>query len=178
MKKPFVFDTETTGLVKNRLLPLDQQPRVIVFYGEVINSKGTCEDRIHFLSNPGFSLEPVITKITGLTDVDLRSEPPFKESIDGLVKILESVDAIAAHNIKFDKTMLEIEFEHAQMDLPWPTRSICTIEASEHYKGHRLNLTKLHEYLFDEIFTDAHRAKTDVAALVRCFNEMVNRGDI
>ena len=42
----------------------------------------------------------------------------------------------------------------------------------------RLNLNKLHELLFGKEFTGAHRAKTDVHALVRCYHELMNRGVI
>jgi hypothetical protein len=56
----------------------------------------------------------------------------------------------------------------------WPRR-ICTVEQTQHIKGFRLNLSGLHEFLFGEKFSGAHRAKVDVAALVRCSSEMFKR---
>ena len=35
--KAFIFDTETTGLVKNRTIKLDDQPEVIEFYGALVD---------------------------------------------------------------------------------------------------------------------------------------------
>ena len=60
----------------------------------------------------------------------------------------------------------------------FPKRHICTVEASYHYNNKRMKLQDLHEFLFGEGFTDAHRAKSDVMATVRCFIELVKRGDI
>jgi DNA polymerase-3 subunit alpha len=41
-----------------------------------------------------------------------------------------------------------------------------------------MKLADLHEFLFGEGFEDAHRAKSDVMATVRCFIELCKRGDI
>lgn len=36
----------------------------------------------------------------------------------------------------------------------------------------------MHEFLFGERFTNSHRAREDVHALLRCYKELVNRGEI
>jgi hypothetical protein len=40
----------------------------------------------------------------------------------------------------------------------------------------RLTLSNLHEHLFGEKFKDAHRARSDVMALVRVARELRRRG--
>jgi len=52
------------------------------------------------------------------------------------------------------------------------------VQETEWIKGHRLSLSALHEELFGEPFSGAHRARVDVDALTRCFNELRQRGDI
>ncbi len=64
------------------------------------------------------------------------------------------------------------EFDYSKV------RLICTVESTEHIKGFRLTLTKLHEHLFGEAFPSAHRAENDVRPLTRCFIELYNRGII
>lgn len=73
--------------------------------------------------------------------------------------------------------MIDFEMKRLVTELAWPERLVCTVEATEHLKGHRLSLTKLYEHLFPgENFPGAHRAKADVQALVRCYVEMFKQG--
>lgn len=173
--KALIFDTETTGLISNELLPLEAQPRVIEFFGVIVDDKGKELDRLEFLSNPGFKLDPIITKITGLTDSDLKGEKPFKENWPALKKLFSKANAVVAHNLSFDISILNFEAKRLGEEIPWPNIKICTVEKSEWLKGHRLNLTALHEELFGEPFTGSHRAKEDVLALKRCWIEMRKR---
>jgi hypothetical protein len=68
-----------------------------------------------------------------------------------------------------------LEFERLKRTIKWP-RPICTVESTVHIKGARLSMTKLHKYLFDADFPDAHRAKPDTQALIRCAVELYRRG--
>lgn len=173
--KTLVFDCETTGLLANSLLPLDRQPRIIELSSLILEEEK--EEAFSQLFNPGFTLEKIITSITGLTDADLSAAPAFAERAKEIKTLIESADEVVAHNLSFDKAMIDNEMNRAGLAVKWPLL-ICSVEASEWYFGFRLNLTKLHEHLFSEVFADAHRAGADVKALARCFREMRNRGDI
>lgn len=176
--KAFIFDTETTGLIPNSVLSLGQQPRIIEFYGCLIDDQtGEQISEVEFFANPGAPIEPIITKITGIKDSDLAGQPPFSANADAVRSLVEAADVVVAHNLSFDMAMVENEFARIPADLRWPPRRICTVEQSEWYLGHRLNLTGLHEHLFGEPFAGAHRARHDVAALASCYLEMVKRRD-
>jgi len=88
------FDTETTGLIKNVALPLNRQPKIIeIGCIREPNIKG----RSRFFEatfNPGFKLDPVITKITGLTDADLAEQPRFGEHIDDRIGSLRPTHGV------------------------------------------------------------------------------------
>jgi DNA polymerase III epsilon subunit-like protein len=84
---------------------------------------------------------------------------------------------VIAHNLSYDRDMLNIEFQRLGHFIAWPP-GLCTVEQSVHYKGYRLNLTGLHEYLFGQPFAGAHRARPDVEALTRCCVEMFKRRDL
>lgn len=179
MTKVAIFDTETTGLIKNSHLPLEKQPCVIEFYGEIVDDEtGEVLEELEFLANPGFPLEAIITQITKLTDADLEPHPRFKVNAPRVVEFFSKADEAVAHNLQYDKGMIGFEMARAELELKWPAKMTCTVQRTEHIKGHRLNLSKLHEHLFGEAFEGAHRAREDVKALARCFLELRKQGEI
>ena len=186
--KAFIFDTETTGLVKNRTIKLDDQPEVIEFYGALVDlSKkgGKILKELNYLIKPSKELSDVpnhgdkrtITQITGITNDMLKRAPHFAEVGKMIFAAIENAPVTIAHNHTFDRDMIEIEAERMKRKLKWP-RAICTIEATMSMKGYRLSMTELHQNLFGEPVTGAHRAKEDVKALSRCCVELYKRGVI
>ncbi len=179
--KPFpvlVWDTETTGLIDNRTVPLERQPSIIEFYGCVADlATGKVTKELDLLiCPPKFPLPAIITKVTGLTDAALADKPAFGDVSESIFNMIEeAAPVVIAHNLSFDKGMVDIEAERLGLTITWP-RLICTIEQTTHLKGFRLNLSALHEFLFNEPFKGAHRAKADVAALTRCACELYKRG--
>jgi len=170
------FDSETTGLIENRSRALSRQPEVIEFYGCLVDlSTGKIAEELDLLIRPkGLPLEERITQITGLRDEDLADAPSFGEVAERIKKLFAKAPVAIAHNATFDRDMIEIEFERLGIEIQFP-RLLCTVEQSIHVRGHRLTLSALHEHLFDEAFVGAHRAREDVAALLRCAVEMRRR---
>jgi DNA polymerase-3 subunit epsilon len=172
------FDTETTQLINNSLIPLKDQPRVVEFCMIAINDEGQIVRELEFLCYPECKISEEASKITGLTDEILKQHPPFSARIDDVIDIIGSIDKVVAHNLPFDMQMLNFEGQRCKKEIKWPKRRVCTVEATEHYKGYRLGLNALHEHLFGAGFDSAHRARVDVEALVRCSVELIKRGDI
>lgn len=172
--KVLLFDTETTDLIANSLLADNHQPRVIEFYGQVVDeATGEVLHRCEFLCNPGIPVPALITKITGITTDDVKNEPPFRSFEKELRLLFSQADAAVAHNLKYDWQVLNMEFKRNGLaPLDWPPILICTVEETEWFKGHRLKLQDLHSHLFGENFADAHRARNDVEALTRCWLRM------
>lgn len=176
--KGIVLDTETTGLPSNHLLPLDKQPRVIEIYMQEIDFNGQSDKMIFDrLVDPGIKIEEEITKITGIRDEDIKGAVTFPLISSQVKEIIENYELIIAHNASFDKEILDMEFERIGMKMNW-RRVLCTVEATIHAKGFRMNLQGLHEWLFGEKFKEAHRARTDALALTRCCHELYKRGFI
>lgn len=175
----FIFDTETTGLIENRLTPFAKQPEIIEFYGCLANlATGEVAHEIDSLCKPSHKLSEDTTRITGITDDDVKNAPLFRSLIPQINSALEKSEAILAHNLSFDMDMVELEYDRVGAKIAWPPHRICTVEETIHYKGFRLSLTALHEFLFNESFPEAHRAKHDVVATLRCAVELFQRGDI
>jgi DNA polymerase III subunit epsilon len=176
----FVFDTETTGLVGNHTIKLAKQPHIIEFYGCLVDLiTGELSNEIDLLikppqplpDTPAFGEKKTTTQITGITNDMLKNAPSFHEAATSLIAALEAAPLVASHNLSYDKEMLDIEAERLDTKINWPN-GICSVEQTVHLKGHRLTLSALYEYLFNEKFADAHRAKTDTQALIRCLIEL------
>jgi DNA polymerase III epsilon subunit-like protein len=174
-----VFDTETTGLVNNRIIKIDRQAEVIEFYGNLIDlGSGKVHKIYHTLIRPSkFPMSDYIIKSTHtkLTNEMLQDAPIFNEVSNLIRNLIEEAPMVISHNLSFDMEIVDIEFERLKGQLNWPIRRVCTVEATLYLNGFRLNLTKLHSLLFKEEFENAHRAESDVMALNRCAVELYKR---
>lgn len=174
-----LFDTETTDLVSNSLLPLEEQPYIVEFYAMTLELSGEewkKVDEFETFVKPPVPVTETTTKITGITPEDVRDAPRWSEIVVRAHQILQNAEIVVAHNLSFDMAMIEFEAERAEMGAPeWPDWKICTVEATEYFESHRLKLADLHQNLFGEKFTGAHRARTDVEAMGRCFVELWKR---
>jgi DNA polymerase III epsilon subunit-like protein len=185
--KVCIFDTETTDLIRNHALPLEKQPQIVEIYANLIEQTGEGKDAtfheykpFHRLFDIGKPIPEITTKITGITDAIVKEAGgrPFSESATLVRHAVLDVDRLVAHNLSYDKGMLTFEFARSKVKIDkWP-QLVCTVESTEHFKGFRLNLSKLHEHLFGEKFEGAHRAKADVDALTRCYKRLVTDGVI
>lgn len=175
-----VFDTETTGLLAPEAADISLQPRIIEFAAIKLDAELNEAARIEFKCNPGVPIPKEVTKITGLKDEDVASAPLLIEKITELQQFFTGCRALVAHNAGYDVGVLWYELVRLELQkkFPWPMRHICTVESTMQIKGHRLNLSKLHEHLFNEEFPSAHRAMADVEALARCFKMLVANGEI
>lgn len=161
-----ILDTETTGLPYHRLAPLKQQPRIIEF-AAILTDGITIFDQIEFKCNPGMEIEAIITKITGLTNADLREMPDFSRYIPDLKEFLSQADAAVAHNMSFDKSMVAYDLARRGLeldDVDWPPLSLCTVEETMPLHGKRMKLEQLYELHFGAK-TQKHRALDDVIDL-------------
>jgi DNA polymerase III alpha subunit (gram-positive type) len=174
-----LFDTETTGLIDNHKVKLNRQPHIIEFYSCVADlENGEILSEIDQLIRPP-KQEDLIEKITDITGISwdmVKDKPIFAEVAPKIIEAIEVYQIVIAHNLSFDMEMMDLEAERIGRKIAWPRRKICTVEQSIWVKGHRLNLSALHQMLFVEAFTGAHRAKQDVMATLRCCVEMHKRG--
>jgi len=171
------FDTETTGLIKNSVVALNKQPYISQFYSLTCNEQGEKLYDLDLWANPPVDISPEVFKVTKVSKDMLADKPPFKEIAQAIKDNIEGSSLVVAHNATFDVAMINNEMRRLGLTVSWP-RVICTVEETEHLKGHRLKLSDLYELLFGEKFANAHDAKADVEALAKCYFELVKRGEI
>lgn len=170
--KLLVFDFETTGLTLHPDASIAKQPKAIEFGGVLIDSKTeSIEEECSLLIHPGETLDPEITKITGLTDADLKGAPPFVEILPQLVRLFSAADCVVAHNLPFDRAVLRAELLRAHAASPlaaevrMPKHQICTVGLYTELFGRNPRLIELYEHVMRKPLPQTHRALDDAKAL-------------
>jgi len=182
MTYAIAFDTETTGLLQPELSNLGLQPYLIEIYCcifEVETAKILKE--FETFIRPPIPIPAKIIEITGITDDDVKKAPSFVQIIDNLSKFFLGQDSIFAHNCSFDIMVLVNELRRLDLQyrFPWPANQYCTVELSFPIKNKRLKLSELYKIATNgNFFENAHRAKSDVKALVRCIKWLHEEGFI
>lgn len=178
--KLHIFDTETTGLLKPNAVSVKEQPHIIEYYGCVIDEDFNMISEFETFIKPPVPISDEITRITKITNDMVANAPVFADVYDDLCDSYLGCNALVAHNASFDVSMLANELIRLDklIHFPWPKNHICTVEKSYNIRGHRLSLEKLHIMAEGHGITGAHRAKTDVHALVRCFHWLTEEGHI
>jgi len=172
-----IFDTETTGLLKPRAAGIESQPYITEIYIVQVDEDFKILKELDTYVKIPVPIPDFITKITGIKDSDLADAPTFEEILPDLFDIFEDSTEMVAHNLSFDKAMVGNQLIRAnQLSFPFPVIETCTVLKSMCLEQRRINLTRLHEILLGQGFPDAHRAKSDVQALVRCYHQMRERG--
>ena len=179
-----IFDTETTGLCVPRVNDLDKQPYISEIYVMKVIQKSnkTIEkiDELDLLLKPPIKLSAEITKITGITNKMVEKAPSFRKKFLDIAEFFTGVDRMVAHNLAFDRNLLLYELARIdkQLNFPWPIQHVCTVEKSMSIEQRRMSLKNLHKHLTGSDFADAHRAKNDVEALARVYEQMLVKGMI
>jgi DNA polymerase III epsilon subunit-like protein len=167
-----VHDWETTGLTLHPGVPAYRQPRAIEFGGALVDCKtGEVVDELGFLVNPGETIEPIITKITGLTNAELAEAEPFEAHLEKLAAFFGRAGLAVAHNLPFDRQILfgELDRLGRRGHFPWPGRELCTVNTFVDRWGRFPKLTEVYEWTFGEQLAQTHRALDDVRALAGVF---------
>lgn len=170
--KPFitlVYDNETTGLLKPQVSDLSQQPKIIEFAVVGIDQsyERVCEHS--WLIYPGEDITPEITKITGLTNADLKGKPTFIEVLPEIEDVFIGKHRLMAHNLPFDMGMLtnELTRVNRQFAFPYPPNQLCTVQlGADLIYGRRAKMTELYQDTMGKPLAQTHRALDDVNALV------------
>jgi DNA polymerase-3 subunit epsilon len=160
------LDVETTGL--------DHREDVIIelalqrFWAEpggriVITGKPHS-----WVEDPGRPIAPEISRLTGLTDHDVAG----RSIIDPVAaSLIADADFVVAHNAAFDRPFVEKRLPFAA-GRPW----VCTMKdvewKEEGYEGRVLG----HLLMQMGWFFDAHRASTDVTALLHLLDQPLRSG--
>lgn len=160
-----IFDTETTSLTLPSVAPIEKQPKIIEL-GILIVVKGEIFSEHNWLINPNEQITEEITKITGITNEDLKDKPTFIELLPKIKETFSGCELGLAHNAPFDTAMVENECKRAGIEEKiLPPETICSVQEYVHLFGRRPKLTELYERFVGKELEQTHRAIDDVKAL-------------
>lgn len=163
--KIVVFDTETTGLLLPSTLPPEDQPRIIEL-GVAVIEEGVLTGEHNWIIDPECEITAEITKITGITNDDVKGKPKFREILAEIEPVFADSKYGIAHNAPFDVGMLTNELLLCARDgFPWPETVICSAQEYTHFLGYRPRLIQLYEHVMGCKLDQTHRALDDALAL-------------
>ncbi|MBI5016886.1 MAG: 3'-5' exonuclease [Deltaproteobacteria bacterium] len=190
-----VFDTETTGIPKDRRAPvtkLANWPRLVQVAWVTYDRSGAPGRAGEHLVRPeGFRIPAAASRVHGIrTAHALANGAPMADVLAAFLAAAEPWDTVfVAHNLDFDRPVLGAELlrtgyplDEVQAFLKRP--ALCLMKASAPFcripgrcgKWKYPTLAELHTKLFDEPPAESHRALADVEAAARCFFELRRRG--
>jgi DNA polymerase III epsilon subunit-like protein len=129
----------------------------------------------------GFTIPPEAVKVHGITTRKAMQEGvALKTVLKAIAESMAEASILVAHNVDFDEKVLGAEFLRAGFDNYVESKKRrCTMKGATEYcrlpgrYGYKWpTLDELHQTLFNEPLTDAHRALLDVRACARCYFEL------
>lgn len=186
------FDVETTGLPrKHNGVNLYNSQRIVQISWFVTDVEGNIiKLRDKIICPSGYTIPEESVKVHRITNDRAMTEGvPIKEVLNEISSDIGNIKTIVSHNLEFDMGFLEAEFKRARIDISFLKKKgcICTMRSSTDYcklqpivrgKYKWPKLEELHERLFGYKFEDAHDAKVDVEATIKCFFELKKRNII
>jgi len=164
-KRYAIVDLETTGGMAKRD-KITEIGIVLLEDNEVIDTYST-------LVNPGRSIPPQITRITGITDDMVADAPYFYEVAKKVVELTEGA-IFVAHNVRFDYSFLKYEF--GNLGYTYTKRQLCTVRLSRKaFPGLKsYSLGNLIKHFKIEV-NARHRALDDALATTIVLQKILNQ---
>ncbi|UCC26128.1 MAG: 3'-5' exonuclease [Gemmatimonadales bacterium] len=165
-----VVDVETTGGGPHKGHRITEIAIVHVEGGEIV-------DEFTSLVNPGRSIPPVVSSITGIT-ADMVEMAPFFEHIAEVVRERLEDRIFVAHNAQFDRGFVRSELVGALGEAP-PLSPLCTVRMARGLlpRLRRRNLDVLARH-FDIPIHGRHRAYGDALATARILLRLLDEASL
>ena len=186
-----IFDTETTGIPRNKTAPLtdfNNWPRLVQVAWQLHDAKGKLISQHNYLIKPeGFDIPYKAEQIHGIsTDRALKEGHDLKEVLAIFSKDLEKTQQLVGHNIEFDVNIIGSEFLRQELDpqkflllkrvdTGLASIEFCQLQGGIGGKLKMPRLLELYQKLFGKGFGDAHDASFDVDATARSYFELLRK---
>lgn len=211
IKRVLVFDVETTGLLpkKGQEVPVEELPHVIQLSYIIFETSNwrVSKEFNHYINIPQHvEISSEITEITGINREMCNKGITMDKALGEFCEDYMICDTIVAHNIYFDRRMIQLEISrHSESLNPfhvekvflqsyekeenkqnfctmYKSKNICKIERKDdkgetYYKSPKLS--ELYEHLFEtKAPQNLHDSLIDTYVCLRCFVKMRFKFDI
>jgi DNA polymerase III epsilon subunit-like protein len=192
--KIMVFDTETSGLPKERnpsIYDTDKWPHVMqisyIIY-DIVGGDVTETYDAYIKLNPWVIVDPVSEGIHGITRETMDKKGiSIQEALIHMRDALGKVDLCVGHNVSFDKRFMIVEGIRNNIRMNFPVdyctmkngKELCKIEItfSNGTKGFKYpKLMELYDHLFPDIPApqNLHNSLADTIVTLKCYCKMAH----
>lgn len=155
-----IVDIETDGGVKITEIS------IFIFDGERVVNEFTT------LINPGTSIPPYITRLTGINNFMVKDAPKFEEVAKRIYQITEDC-VFVAHNVNFDYGIIGKEFK--SLGLTYRRKKLCSVRLSRKLLPGKRSYSLGKLCISEGIEIKArHRARGDAEATVILFKKLLS----
>jgi len=186
-----VFDTETTGLPKNKWAPasdFENWPRIVQLAWAAYDAQGRLTAaESHIVRPDGFTIPDDATRVHGISTAQAsRDGRDVREVLELFAVVIRGAEILVSHNMEFDENVLAAETYRIGLPIDLQSKMrVCTKVTSTAYcqipgqYGFKWpKLSELNAKLFGRELLHAHDAAADVAACAECFFELKRLGVI
>lgn len=162
------FDVETTGLniSSDRIIEIS----ILKIFPPDGNKKDSKTLRI----NPTIPIPPVVSKIHGIYDEDVKDKPTFPQVANELADFFSDSDLAGYNCNHFDIPLLMEEFLRAGIDFDMRDRKIVDVQTIFHRKEER-TLSAAYKFYCSKKLANAHSAESDIHATAEILEGQLER---
>lgn len=124
--------------------------------------------------NPGIAIPAAITRLTGISDEDVKDAPFFGQLAKDVLLFLEDADLAGFNVERFDLPLLEREIFEAGLRFDWRTRTVYDAQKIYHLHEKR-DLTAAYKFYCEKALLNAHTALGDSEAVVDILASQVDK---
>ncbi|MBN1339142.1 MAG: 3'-5' exonuclease [Bacteroidales bacterium] len=156
LSKPLaIIDLETTGIN----VAIDRIVEISIVKVNTDNATEIYTRRV----KPGIPISDEAQKVHGITEEDLKNEPPFGQIASEVANFIGNADLGGYNAIKFDIPLLMEEFLRADSDFSLRGRKIIDVQNIFHKMEPR-NLAAAYRFYCKNEIVNAHSAEADAVA--------------
>jgi len=160
-----MLDVESTGVWVEK----DKIIEVALIKIDTAGNKTVMHKRI----NPGIAIPAVVTKLTGISNADVKDAPYFKQAAQELFDFIGPADDLGGFNIeRFDLPLLEREFGDTGLRFEWKERKIYDVQKVFHLNEKR-DLSAAYQFYCSKDLVGAHSALADTEAVYEILKQQV-----
>ena len=166
LERPLVFfDLETTGVNVGK-------DKIVEICMIKVHPDGTEEEMLCRV-NPGMHIPEEASRIHGIYDKDVESEPRFAELAQKIAAFLKNCDLAGYNLLKFDVPLLMEEFLRVNIDLDLRGVEIVDVQNIFHKMEPR-NLRAAYRFYCGKELENAHTASADTRATLEVLESQLD----
>jgi len=161
-----VLDLETTGTWR-------EKDKIVEIGMIKCRPDGSRQDFVRRI-NPGILIPPAVSQIIGITNEDVKDEPPFKEAAAAILSFIGDADFAGFNIERFDLPVLVREFNEAGLTLELENRVIYDAQKVYHLHEKR-DLTAAYRFYCNKDMDNAHSAQADTQATLEVLTAQIKK---